>query len=76
MTTWTTTPDPVSGAHPGTRAGGAGGPAAPSEGRLPGRGRLLPGGSPSGVLEHLALAALVFIPLLVVERGVVSSDTK
>ncbi len=39
-------------------------------------GRLVPGGSPSGALEHLLLAALAFAPLLLVDRGVVSSDTK
>ena len=38
--------------------------------------RVLPGGSPSGALEHLALAALAFVPLLLVDRGIVSSDTK
>ncbi|MGH9101022.1 MAG: alpha-(1-_3)-arabinofuranosyltransferase domain-containing protein, partial [Acidimicrobiales bacterium] len=40
------------------------------------RRRLLPGGSPAGALEHLALAVIAFVPLLLVEQGIVSSDTK
>ncbi len=83
MTTRTPTPAPVppaQGAATGPGGGalrprGAGHEARPSPWR-----RLLPGGSPAGSpagsLEHLALAAVAFVPLLVVHRGVVSSDTK
>ncbi|MDA8076318.1 MAG: alpha-(1-_3)-arabinofuranosyltransferase family protein, partial [Actinomycetota bacterium] len=41
-----------------------------------GADRVLPGGSPSALLEHLVLAGLAFVPLLLVDRGVVSTDTK
>lgn len=49
----------------------------PNAGPIPGwRRRVLPGGSPSALFEHLVLAGLAFIPLLLVDRGVVSTDTK
>ena len=80
MTTRTPTPAPV---PPGQGAKGAatdrgGGTLRP---RGAGHGarsarRRRPGGSPAGWLEHLIIAAVAFVPLLVVRRGVVSSDTK
>ena len=82
MTTRTPTPAPVPPDHGdrgASRARGAGtlcprgaGPGA----RPSARRQLLPGGSPAGWLGHLTLAAVAFVPLLVVRRGVVSSDTK
>ena len=71
MTTRTTTAAPAPGAH---HAPDGGAPAPPAPGiplaRATGLRRR------AGVLEHLLLAGLAFVPLLAVERGVVSSDTK
>jgi arabinofuranan 3-O-arabinosyltransferase len=79
MTTRTPTPAPVP-AHRAPPASEGGKQALPGSGRgerlAAWRRRLLPGGSPAGVLEHLVLAAVAFAPQLLVERGVVSSDTK
>jgi arabinofuranan 3-O-arabinosyltransferase len=63
MTTRTTTPAPP----PGVSAAAAGGTGAGRSGHPRGPGRHL---------ELLVLAALAFVPLLVVDRGVVTSDTK
>ena len=63
MTTRITSPAPApaaSGGAPGARTA----PVGPSRRRAP------------GLLAHLVVAALAFVPLLVVDRGVVSSDTK
>ena len=74
MTTRTTIHAPSSGADRAAPAQRHGAGSAGPEPRW--RYRLLPGGSPSGLLEHLVLAGLAFVPLLLVDRGIVSTDTK